>query len=44
LRRYADVMLLFRIHNRLDLSGRCIAKDASVSPLSLGERARVRGF
>jgi hypothetical protein len=39
-----DLKEAHRIHNRLAFSGRCIAKDTSVSPLSLRERARVRGF
>jgi hypothetical protein len=43
LERYTDLNLLGRIHNRLGHSGRCIAPDTSVGPLSLGERAGVRG-
>jgi len=43
-KKYADLKGPCRIHNRLVFSGRCIAKDASVNPLSLRERARVRGF
>jgi hypothetical protein len=39
---YADLILLYRIHNRLVLSGRCQTSDASVGPLSLWERAGVR--
>jgi hypothetical protein len=41
---FIDLKEVHRIHNRLAFSGRCIAKDTSVSPLSLWERARVRGF
>ncbi|ANI54094.1 hypothetical protein PDR5_23640 [Pseudomonas sp. DR 5-09] len=41
---YADLILLYRIHNRLDSSGRCIAQYTSVGSLSLGERAGVRGL
>jgi hypothetical protein len=40
----ADVKVLYRIHNRLNASGRWIAKYNSISPLSLWERVRVRGF
>ncbi|POA29871.1 hypothetical protein C1891_27170 [Pseudomonas sp. GW456-12-1-14-TSB6] len=41
--KYTDLKLLYRIHNRLDLSGRRTAPDTSVGSLSLGERAGVRG-
>jgi hypothetical protein len=46
---FIDLKEVHRIHNRLAFSGRCIAKDTSVSPLSLWAvrrfgRARVRGF
>jgi hypothetical protein len=42
LKKYADLNVLHRIHNRLVLSGRCITSDTSVSSLSLRERAGVR--
>jgi hypothetical protein len=42
LKRYADLKVFLRIHNRLGLSGRCTTPDTSVSPLSLRERAGVR--
>jgi hypothetical protein len=44
LKRYADLKVLRRIHNRRELSGRRITQDTSVGPLSLRERAGVRGF
>ncbi|PMW93581.1 hypothetical protein C1X59_29660 [Pseudomonas sp. FW215-R2] len=40
--KYTDLKLLYRIHNRLDLSGRRTAQDNSVGSLSLRERAGVR--
>ena len=44
LRISADLKNLCRIHNRLDRSGRRIYRYNPVSPLSLRERDRVRGF
>ncbi|WP_224796374.1 hypothetical protein, partial [Pseudomonas fluorescens] len=41
LEKYADLNERDRIHNRHNLSGRCITKDTSVGPLSPGERAGV---
>lgn len=35
--------MLYRIHNRLVFSGRCITPDTSVGSLSRRERAGVRG-
>ncbi|PYC11262.1 hypothetical protein DMX02_30720 [Pseudomonas jessenii] len=43
LQKYTDLKLLYRIHNRLDHSGRCRTPDTSVGPLYLWERAGVRG-
>jgi hypothetical protein len=42
LKGYADLIVLYRIHNRLGFSGRCMTPDTSVGPLSLRERAGVR--
>jgi hypothetical protein len=42
LKRYAELKVFLRIHNRLGLSGRCTTPDTSVGSLSLGERAGVR--
>ncbi len=39
---YVDLIMLHRIHNRLELAGRQIAQDTYVGPLSLRERAGVR--
>jgi streptogramin lyase len=39
---YADLIELYRIHNRRGISGRCITPDSSVGSLSLRERAGVR--
>jgi hypothetical protein len=39
---YADLIEIYRIHNRRGISGRCITPDTSVGSLSLGERAGVR--
>ncbi|PWB30177.1 hypothetical protein DCO47_20410 [Pseudomonas sp. NDM] len=42
--KHTDLKWLYRIHSRLGLSGRCMTQDILVSPLSLRERVRVRGF
>ncbi|VVN61557.1 hypothetical protein PS684_04302 [Pseudomonas fluorescens] len=41
---YTDLMLLYRIHNRLGLSGRCTSKDNAVGPLSQRERGLIGGI
>jgi hypothetical protein len=42
LKRYADLKVFLRIHNRHNFSGRCTTPDTSVGSLSLRERAGVR--
>jgi hypothetical protein len=42
LKRYAELKVFLRIHNRLGLSGRCTTPDTAVGSLSLRERAGVR--
>jgi hypothetical protein len=42
LKRYADLKVFLRIHNRHSLSGRCTTPDTSIGSLSLRERAGVR--
>jgi hypothetical protein len=44
LKRYADLKVFLRIHNRHSLSGRCTTPDTSIGSLSLRERAGVRGM
>ncbi|CAI8879924.1 hypothetical protein EMIT0347P_40129 [Pseudomonas sp. IT-347P] len=43
LENFADVIDLYRIHNRLGHSGPRIAPDTSVGPLSLRERGLIWG-
>jgi hypothetical protein len=37
-KRYADLNVLYRIHNRPGVSGRCTTPDTSVGSLYLRER------
>jgi hypothetical protein len=44
LQKFIDLKVLYRTHNRLGFPGRYITQDTPVGPLSLWERAGVRGF
>jgi hypothetical protein len=41
LKRYTDLKVIGRIHNRLGISGRRMTPDTSVGPLSLRERGLI---